>query len=101
MTATTLQELLALPGPERVELGMALWQSLKFSEQEHALAIDAALSAELEQRWARHEQHPEEAIDTRAWYEQKHHGSPRRPRTNDKRGSTVSVTSSARPTVKT
>lgn len=62
MTATPLQELLALPGPERVELAMALWQSLEFSEQEHALTVDAALSAELEQRWAKHQQHPEEAV---------------------------------------
>jgi len=62
MADTTLQELLALPGPERVELAMALWQSLEFSEQEHALAIDAAWSAALEQRWARHEQHPEEVV---------------------------------------
>ncbi len=62
MTATPLQELLALPGPERVELSMALWQSLEFSAQEHALTVDAALSAELEQRWAKHQQHPQEAV---------------------------------------
>ena len=62
MTATTLQELLALPGPERVKLAMALWQSLEFSEQDHALGVDEAFSAELEQRWARHEQPPQEAV---------------------------------------
>jgi putative addiction module component (TIGR02574 family) len=62
MGATTLKELLALPGPERVELAMALWQSLDSGEQDQALHIDSALSAELEQRWAKHQQHPEEAV---------------------------------------
>jgi putative addiction module component (TIGR02574 family) len=63
MGATKLAELLALPGAERVELAMALWQSLAIAEQEQALQIDAELSSELERRWARHQQHPEEAIN--------------------------------------
>ncbi|MEX0589124.1 MAG: addiction module protein [Cyanobium sp.] len=62
MGATTLTELLALPGPERLELAMALWQSLDTPEQERALEIDAELSSELERRWARHQKHPEEAV---------------------------------------
>ncbi len=33
MGTTTLQELLALPGPERLELAMTLWQSLDAAEQ--------------------------------------------------------------------
>ena len=33
MGTTTLQELLALPGPERLELAMSLWQSLDAAEQ--------------------------------------------------------------------
>ena len=61
MAATPVQELLVLSASERVELAMALWQSLEFSEQKHALTVDAALSAELEQRWAHQQQHPEEA----------------------------------------
>jgi len=33
MGTTTLQELLALPGPERLELAITLWQSLDAAEQ--------------------------------------------------------------------
>ena len=67
MGATNLAELLALPGAERVELAMALWQSLDRPEQERALEIDAELSSELERRWARHQQHPEEAVSWAQW----------------------------------
>ena len=62
MTATPLQELLALPGPERVELAMALWQSLEATERDQALQLDAELGAELDRRWARHQQHPQDAV---------------------------------------
>jgi putative addiction module component (TIGR02574 family) len=67
MGATKLAELLALPGVERVELAMALWQSLAITEQEQALQIDAELSSELERRWARHQQHPEDAVRWAQW----------------------------------
>jgi putative addiction module component (TIGR02574 family) len=63
MGTTTLQELLALPGPERLELAMTLWQSLDAAEQDEALPVDAAFCAELEQRWARYQQNPENALD--------------------------------------
>lgn len=48
MGLTNLSELLALPATERLELAVGLWQSLD--------------SAELERRWSRHQQHPEEAV---------------------------------------
>jgi len=67
MGAITLAELLALPGAARVELAMALWQSLASSEQEQALQIDAELSSQLERRWARHQQHPKEAVSWAQW----------------------------------
>jgi putative addiction module component (TIGR02574 family) len=63
MGTTTLQELLALPGPERFELAITLWQSLDAAEQDEALPVDPAFCAELEQRWARHQQNPENALD--------------------------------------
>jgi putative addiction module component (TIGR02574 family) len=62
MAATPFHELLAMPAPQRVELAMALWQSLETAEQELALAVDPELSGELERRWARHLQHPGEAV---------------------------------------
>jgi putative addiction module component (TIGR02574 family) len=62
MGTDTLNALLALPGPERVELAMALWQSLEATERDQALQLDAELGAELDRRWARHQQHPHEAV---------------------------------------
>jgi putative addiction module component (TIGR02574 family) len=62
MGTDTLNALLALPGSERVELAMALWQSLEATEQDQVLEMDAELSAELDRRWARHDQHPQEAV---------------------------------------
>ena len=62
MGASTLDELLQLPGPERVQLAMALWHSLETTEQEQALTVDAGLATELERRWAEHQQHPERAV---------------------------------------
>jgi putative addiction module component (TIGR02574 family) len=67
MGATTLTDLLTLPGPEQHELAMALWQSLDTPEQERALEIDAELSSGLERRLARHQQHPEEAGSWAQW----------------------------------
>ena len=62
MGASTLDELLQLPGHERVQLAMALWHSLETTEQEQALTVDAGLATELERRWAEHQQHPERAV---------------------------------------
>jgi len=49
MGLTNLSELLALPATERLEL-------------EQALDVNPALITELERRWSRHQQHPEEAV---------------------------------------
>lgn len=62
MGTDTLNALLALPGSERVELAMALWQSLEATERDQALQLDAELGAELDRRWARHQQHPQDAV---------------------------------------
>ena len=53
MEAITLAELPALPGAAQVELAVALWQSLA--------------SSQLERRWARHRQHPKEAVSWAQW----------------------------------
>ena len=62
MGLTNLSELLALPATERLELAMGLWQSLDSAELEQALDVNPALITELEWRWSRHQQHPEEAV---------------------------------------
>ena len=62
MGTDTLNALLALPGSERVELAMALWQSLEATEQDQTLQLDAELGAELDRRWARHQQRPQDAV---------------------------------------
>ena len=62
MGLTNLSELLALPATERLELAMGLWQSLDSAELEQALDVNPALITELERRWSRHQQHPDEAV---------------------------------------
>ncbi len=36
--------------------------SMTATPLQELLSVDAALSAELEQRWAKHQQHPQEAV---------------------------------------
>lgn len=62
MGTNTLNDLLALPGPQRLELAMALWQSLESAAKEQVLEIDQELATELDRRWARHQQQPQDAV---------------------------------------
>jgi putative addiction module component (TIGR02574 family) len=62
MLPDTLAKLLRLPADERVELAMALWDSLSDSEREAELALTPAQEAELDRRVAEHISNPGSAI---------------------------------------
>ena len=58
----SLSELLKLPPGERVELAMALWESLSAVEREAGLELTPEEAAELDRRWMDHVQRPDSAI---------------------------------------
>ncbi len=62
MAVQPLRDLLDLPPEQRLELAMALWDSLSGEQLEASLPLDPALSAELDRRWELHQQNPEQAI---------------------------------------
>lgn len=62
MSSNTLSELLKLPAGERVELAMALWDSLTDAEREGELTLTAEQQAELDRRWAEHLENPGSAV---------------------------------------
>ena len=62
MSSNTLSELLKLPGVERAELAMALWDSLTDAERAGELPLTAEQKAELDRRWAEHLENPGSAV---------------------------------------
>ena len=62
MQPHTLAELLKLPASERVEIAMALWESLTGVEREAELALTPEQEAELDRRVAEHIANPGSAI---------------------------------------
>ena len=62
MPSRALSQLLKLPADERVELAMALWESLTDEERNAELALDPEQRAELDRRWAEHVENPDSAI---------------------------------------
>lgn len=62
MLPNTLAELLKLPASERIDLAMALWDSLTDAEREAALALTPEQEAELDRRLAEHIANPGSAI---------------------------------------
>jgi putative addiction module component (TIGR02574 family) len=62
MPSSRLTELLKLPAGDRVELAMALWDSLTDVEREAELALTDEQRAELDRRWAEHVANPDSAI---------------------------------------
>jgi len=62
MLSNSLAELLKLPASERIELAMALWDSLTDAEREAELALSPEHEAELERRLAEHIAKPDSAI---------------------------------------
>ena len=62
MLRDTLTKLLELPATERVDIAMALWDSLTATEQETELDLTPEERAELDRRLAEHIADPTSAI---------------------------------------
>lgn len=62
MLPNTLAELLKLSARERVEIAMALWESLTDAERDAELALTPEQEAELDRRLAEHIANPGSAI---------------------------------------
>jgi putative addiction module component (TIGR02574 family) len=62
MAPTMMDELLKLPVAERIEIALALWESLENADREEAFAMTPELAAELDRRWAEHVADPDSAI---------------------------------------
>jgi len=62
MLPSTLAALLKLPAKDRIELAMALWESLTDAEREAELALTPEQEAELERRLQDHLANPDSAI---------------------------------------
>ena len=62
MAPDVMDALLKLPASERVDLAMALWESLDEASREAALELTAEQAAELDRRLAEHRADPSTAI---------------------------------------
>ena len=62
MLPNTLAELLKLSASDRVEIAMALWESLSETERTEQLPLAVEQEAELDQRLAEHIANPASAI---------------------------------------
>lgn len=62
MASISLDELLKLPAAERIEIAMALWESLLDAEREAQFKLTPEQEAELDRRWAEHLAEPGSAI---------------------------------------
>jgi putative addiction module component (TIGR02574 family) len=62
MLSNTLAELLKLPVSQRVEIAMALWESLTDAERAAELALTPEQETELDHRLAEHVANPGSAI---------------------------------------
>jgi putative addiction module component (TIGR02574 family) len=62
MLSSTLAALLKLPAKDRIELAMALWDSLTDEEREAELVLTPEQEAELDRRLAEHLANPDNAI---------------------------------------
>jgi putative addiction module component (TIGR02574 family) len=62
MLSNTLAELLRLPASQRIEIAMALWESLTDAERVAELALSPEQESELDRRLAEHVADPGSAI---------------------------------------
>lgn len=62
MPSSPLSELLKLPAGDRVELAMALWDSLAEVERDAELELTDGQRTELDRRWAEHVANPGSAV---------------------------------------
>jgi putative addiction module component (TIGR02574 family) len=62
MASISLDELLKLPPAERVEIALALWDSLEDAELDALVPLTEEQKADLDRRLAEHEQNPASAV---------------------------------------
>jgi putative addiction module component (TIGR02574 family) len=62
MTKPKLDDLLKLPVSERIELAMALWDSIAEPELQDQLPLTEAQKAELDRRLAEHDRDPSRGL---------------------------------------
>lgn len=62
MISDVLEDLLKLPSDVRIELALALWESLTDADRDAAFVMTAELKEELDRRWAEHLADPDSAI---------------------------------------
>lgn len=62
MASISIDELLKLSASERIEIAMALWESLSDAEREAHFKLTPGQEAELDRRWAEHLADPGSAI---------------------------------------
>ena len=62
MTKSQLEELLKLPVQERIDLALALWDSIAEPDFEEHLPLTDAQKAELDRRLAEHDRNPSRGI---------------------------------------
>ena len=62
MASISLDELLKLPPAERVEIALALWDSLEDAQLDALVPLTDEQKAELDHRLAEHEKNPGSAI---------------------------------------
>ena len=62
MASISLDELLKLPPAERVEIALALWDSLEDGQLDALVPLTEEQRAELDRRLAEHEKNPGSAI---------------------------------------
>jgi putative addiction module component (TIGR02574 family) len=62
MASISLEELLKLPPAQRVEIALALWDSLEDTELDALVPLTEEQKAELDRRLAEHAQNPTSAI---------------------------------------
>lgn len=62
MGANPLADLLKLPADDRVQIAIALWESLTEVERDTAFELTDDHRAELDRRWAEHLRDPASAV---------------------------------------
>lgn len=62
MATEILKELLKLPPGERIEIAMALWESVSDAEREAETVLTDEQATELDRRWATYQANPDAAI---------------------------------------
>ena len=62
MAVNPLADLLKLPVDDRVEIAIALWESLSEADRDSAFDLTDEQRAELDRRWQDHQRDPSSAV---------------------------------------